>query len=355
MSRRFDSDMSKMKFRTLKDKGTGIEIGAYFDKCFKNDRYELLFNTLTGFEVLRGISGHPDPFSLDMPSMIDCGIMGHCKNKCEFCYQGDNQEPNMKFEDFKRIVDECKYHTNQIALGGRGDPNLHEDFEKIVEYARSNNVVPNYTTSGINLTDKQVEISKLCGAVAVSDYEQDFTYNSLRRFIDNGMKTNIHFIYSSVSHPLAVKILKGIDIWNGKVDLEKLNAIIFLLFKPQGRGKELLYWVPKISQIRQFSKLIKEPKCKFKVGLDSCMVNKVKKFAKFSPQQEMSIDTCESGRMSVYITPDMRLVPCSFANYKQQSVSLEHKSIEDVWNRSDPFVRCRYLLKQYPDMCPYGL
>jgi len=342
-----------IEFKTLRDENTSIEIVGYFDKCFRNDHYELLFNTRTGFEVLHGTNGHPDPFSLDMPSMIDCGIMGHCKNKCEFCYQGSSQEPNMKLEDFKRIIDECKHHTNQVALGGRGDPNLHEDFREIVEYSRKNNVVPNYTTSGIGLTNFQVEVSKLCGAVAVSDYQKDFTYQALNMFVDAGIKTNIHFVFTRISAERSIKILQGFDVWNKKVDLERLNAVIFLLFKPQGRGKNLLHWIPKTSQIFRLSNLLREPHCRFKVGLDSCMVNKTKKFAKFSSFQEMSIDTCEAGRMSTYITPDMKLVPCSFADHERFGISLKNNSIENAWNNSVPFQSCRYRLKLHPDICPY--
>jgi len=342
-----------MEFRTLRDEDTKIEILGYFDKHFKNDYYELLFNTKTGFEILRGINGYPDPFSLVMPSMIDCGIMGHCKNRCEFCYQGDVQEPNMKLEDFKRIVDECKQYTNQIALGGRGDPNLHENFKEIIEYARENNVVPNYTTSGIGLTDFQVEVSKLCGAVAVSDYQKDFTYQALNMFMDVGIKTNIHLVFTRISAERSINILQGFDVWDKKVDLERLNAVIFLLFKPQGRAKNLLHWIPKTSQLLQFSNLLRKPKCKFKVGLDSCMVNKTKKFVKFSPLQKMSIDTCESGRMSVYVTPDMKLVPCSFADHEKYGTSIRDKSIEEVWNNSSPFIICRRQLRKYSDICPY--
>jgi MoaA/NifB/PqqE/SkfB family radical SAM enzyme len=147
-----------------------------FDKVFKNSNYEIFFASSSGLEIMRGVNGKEDPFSLYLPSLLDVGIMGHCKNKCSFCYQGHSNRPNMNIEDFKSIIDQVKHHTNQVALGGRGDPNQHENFEEIISYARKNEVVPNYTTSGIDLTDEQIEISKMCGAVAVSDYEQSYTY-----------------------------------------------------------------------------------------------------------------------------------------------------------------------------------
>ena len=344
-----------MRMRIIKDPDTKTAVVGSFDKSFRNDKYELLFNTKTGVEVLYGINGNPDPFVLELPSMIDCGIMGHCLNKCPFCYQGDKDEPNMKLEDYKKIIDETKHHVNQIALGGRGDPNLHENFREIVEYTRNNNVVPNYTTSGINLTEEQVEISKMCGAVAVSQYEKPHTYKSLKMFMDAGIKTNIHFIYSVPSHNRAIDILKGKDVWNGQVDLERLNAVVFLLFKPQGRGKSLGRWVPSFPMFKEFAANIKNDKSKFKIGMDSCLINYVASIANFSDIEMMSMDCCESSRMSVYITPDMRLVPCSFADHDEYGVSLRGKTIYDVWNNSETFRLFRNILKIQPDRCPLNL
>jgi biotin synthase-like enzyme len=148
-----------------------------FNKFFANKEYAIMFNTKTGFEVIQGINGKDDPFSLELPSLLDVGIMGHCVHSCPFCYQGHAEEPNMTLHNFKVIVDATKHHVNQIALGGRGDPNHHENFAEIVEYTRKNGMVPNYTTSGIDLTDEQIEISKLCGAVAVS---QIFTEQKIK-------------------------------------------------------------------------------------------------------------------------------------------------------------------------------
>ena len=141
----------------------------YVTKIVKDDKYMILFDNINGVEILSGINGNPDPFILNSPNMIDIGIMGHCSNNCKICYQGDINIPNMKFEDFQSIIDQCKDHINQVALGGKGDPNKHEDFEKILQYCRVNNVVPNYTTSGNGLTEQEVYITKMyCGAVAVS-------------------------------------------------------------------------------------------------------------------------------------------------------------------------------------------
>lgn len=326
-----------------------------FDKHYANEDYELFFHTGSGLEILRGVNGKPDPFALKLPSLLDIGIMGHCKHKCPFCYQGHDPQPNMKLRDFMKIVDEVKHHTNQIALGGRGDPNHHENFKEIVEYARKNGVVPNYTTSGIDLTDEQIEISKMCGAVAVSDYGKSYTYDALKRLMDANIKTNIHFIFSSDSYEKAMSILSGHDTWYGKVDIERLNAVVFLLFKPAGAGAKL-NWMPTSKQLSDFANVVFSPKAKFKIGMDSCLINHVLKYAKPSAIQMMSIDTCEGSRMSAYITSDMKLTPCSFADRKTWAKQIEGvNTIESIWNKSNAFIDFRDILKQKANCCPLGL
>jgi len=315
-----------------------------------------MFNSESGVEILTGINGNPDPFVLDMPNMIDIGVMGHCKNKCPMCYQGDKDQPNMTFENYKKLMNEVKDVVNQVALGGRGDPNHHENFKEILEYTRKSNIVPNYTTSGIDITDNQVETSKMAGAVAVSDYQKDFTYISIDKLIRAGIKTNIHTIFSNQNAQRCIDMINGVDVWNGRVDLNKLNAVVFLLFKPQGKGKSLLSWIPSVDQIRRFSDAIKDPKCKFKIGMDSCTVCKLKQIGReFSKVEEMMLDTCEAGRMSSYITPDMKFMPCSFCNHEKEGISILENDIKKVWEEGHSFKNVREILLNKPMSCPYFL
>src|SRR5699024_5554810 len=103
-----------------------------------------------------------DPFQASFPHLIDVGIMGHCihgkTGLCAKagvgCYQSGlwKEEPNMTVEDFRWIAEQCKGKTNQFALGGRGDPDQHEQFVEILQICRENQLVPNFTTSGYGMT-----------------------------------------------------------------------------------------------------------------------------------------------------------------------------------------------------------
>jgi len=326
-------------------------------KEVKTEKYKILFDGLSGTEILGGINGNPDPFILNSPSMIDIGIMGHCSNNCKICYQGDLNIPNMKFEDFKSIIKQCKNHINQVALGGKGDPNKHENFEDILRFCRVNNVIPNYTTSGHGLTEEEVYITKMyCGAVAVSHYNQYYTYNALNMFIEKKMKTNIHFVVSQETFTDAIKIMNGEDIWNENFPIDKLNAVVFLLFKPQGNGADKKHLCLTKDQIIMFSKMLLKPKCKFKVGCDSCMINKVSQVRQLTEVEKLFVDTCEGSRMSCYISPDMKFMPCSFGNKDIYGTQItEDRPIQMLWDHAIPFKVFRSILRKNSMCCPYDL
>ena len=328
-------------------------------KVFSNKSYKTIFDLESGIEITTGINGNPDPFCLELPSLLDIGIMGSCDRKCAFCYQGHENKPNMKLIDFKLIIDQVKNNVNQVALGGRGDPNKHEAFKEILNYCRENSIIPNYTTSGLNLTDEEIELSKLCGAVAVSDYDQNYTFEAISRFIAAGIKTNIHKIFSKTTYNDCLQIVSGYNPWiiqvakkglKSKVDIRKINAVIFLLFKPQGAGKNIDL-TPSSFQIQRFSELIYKSQAQCKVGMDSCLVNHSIKYVELTPIQKMSVDTCEGARMSGYISADLKFMPCSFSN-KNMAVQITGNNIKKLWDNGKPFKNFRKVLSKTPGSCP---
>jgi|LFRM01.1.fsa_nt_gb hypothetical protein len=156
-------------------------------KVYKHDKkynFKSMFDTNTGFYVRSGILDKNnkdtgiDPFRASFPELLDIGIMGHCMHgitgMCTIgCYQSGHKikKQNMTLDNFKRIIDECEKKVFQVALGGRGDPDQHENFSQILEYSRSKNIVPNFTSSGFGFNEKIVDLCKeFCGAVAISYY-----------------------------------------------------------------------------------------------------------------------------------------------------------------------------------------
>ena len=171
--------------------------------------FKSAFDTETGAYVRTGIlDGHGrdtgvDPFMASFPHLIDVGVMGHCIHgrtglcvKAGIgCYQSGLlvEQPNMTVEHFRWMAEQCRGRCNQLALGGRGDPDQHERFEDLLRISRENLLVPNFTTSGYGMTPELAALcKKYCGAVAVSWYRSDYTLSAIQMLLDAGVKTNIH-------------------------------------------------------------------------------------------------------------------------------------------------------------------
>lgn len=324
----------------------------------KDEKYHFVsaFDTETGAYVRTGIldeNGRDtgvDPFMASFPHLIDVGVMGHCihgkTGLCAKagigCYQSGLlvEQPNMTVEDFRWIAEQCKGRCNQLALGGRGDPDQHEQFEDLLRISWENNLVPNFTTSGYGMTPELATLCKqYCGAVAVSWYRSEYTLNAIRMLQDVGVKTNIHYVLGKNSIDEAIDRLVRNDFPTG------INAVIFLLHKPAGQGSQANVLDFNDSRVAQFFAQV-DRRHPFKVGMDSCNVPGAIQFCKSILPE--SLDTCEGGRYSCYIGADMMMVPCSFDQKKRYEVSLREMSIVDAWN-SEPFERFRNKMRH---SCP---
>jgi hypothetical protein len=106
-----------------------------------------------------------------------------------------------------------------------------------MEYCRSIGVVPNFTLSGIDLTNDMAKtVSEICGAVAVSAYDIDknIGYDAIDKFTSLGMdQVNIHIMVSDTTLPFVYEVLE--DVQND-IRLKKMNAVVFLGVKPKGRA-----------------------------------------------------------------------------------------------------------------------
>ena len=322
----------------------------------KKYKFYSIFNTKTGAYMRTGILDENgkdtgvDPFMGSYPNLIDIGVLGHCihgkTGLCAKagigCYQSGLliEKPNMSLEDFTWIIKQSFHKCNQVALGGRGDPDQHEEFEQLLRICRVYDIVPNFTTSGYGMTPEIAQIcKKYCGAVAVSWYRSDYTTKAIQMLLDAGVKTNIHYVLGKNTIDEAIERLRTNDFPKG------INAVIFLLHKPAGQGTKsnvLDVADPKVQEFFQEVDNIHP----YKIGLDSCNVPGAIRFCKHILPQ--SLDTCEGGRFSCYIDSDMTMLPCSFDQKRQYAVKLQPTTVEEAWN-SETFDKFR---KHLSDACP---
>lgn len=319
---------------------------VYKDKLFN---FTEIFNEKNGILIRTNILDEKgnetlkEPYMRSFPELIDIGIMRkchvnqkYCKNFGVDCYQANNVHEDMNFENYKKIIDQCKYKTFQVALGGRGDPNKHKDFGKILKYTYDNGIVPNLTTSGILLSDLEIKLmKKYCGAVAVSLYSKIVTKDGMNKesnvqsieaiikLISNGIITNIHYVISKDTIDDIIFRLENNLFPNG------INAIIFLLYKPVGLANADKMISISDNKFMKFLNIINDKKYNFKIGFDTCfspiMISKLENVNK------SSIDFCEAARFSCYISPNMIMYPCSFIQNLSFGIDLKDSNIEQAW------------------------
>lgn len=318
------------------------------------NKFVSLFNPNNGFYMRSGIivNGKDtgvDPFMASFPELLDIGIMQTCvcSHRCNVdCYQKaiDRTGNNMSVADFESILKQGKGKLLQVALGGAGDVDTHENFEEIVKLCREYNIVPNFTTSGILMNKEKAEIcKKYCGAVAVSEHFADYTEKALDLLLEAGVKTNIHYVLSNKTIDAAIDRLRNNSLKKG------INAVVFLLYKPVGLGKEENMLTVDNEKVKEFFELIDKGNFHHKVGFDSCSCSGIVNFTKDINLE--SIDFCEGARYSAYIDANMNMMPCSFANQDSRwFMSLKKHSVQEVWD-SELFERFRYSLKHSCAKC----
>lgn len=308
-------------------------------------KYISTFNTETGFYARTGILDENgkdtgvDPFMSSFPELIDVGVMETCvcAKYCNVdCYQKaiERKGKNMSVENFEKIMKESSGKIFQCAMGGAGDVDTHENFEDLLKICKKYNIVPNFTTSGIMMTKEKAELcKKYCGAVAVSEHHAPYTKRAVNLLLNAGVKTNIHYVLSNNSIDEAITRIENNDFPKG------INAVIFLLYKPVGLGIRANVLHTDDPRVKRFFEAIENVDHNFKIGFDSCTVPALINYTtKVNPD---SFDTCEGGRWSMYITSDMKALPCSFDNQGMRwSYDISDDTIENAWN-SDIFENFR--------------
>lgn len=213
-----------------------------------------------------------------------------------------------------------------MPWGGCGDPDQHEDFEEILYLCKEAGIVPNFTTSGLGMTERIAGLcKKYCGAVAVSWYRSGYTLKAIALLTAMGVKTNIHYVLSKQTVTEALCRLKEHSFPEG------INAIVFLLHKPVGLGSYKNMIGQDNKEFQELIEYIASEDCDYKIGFDSCTIPAL--IGHLEKIDADSLDTCEGARWSAYITPDMKMLPCSFDNQEQRwAVNLRTYSVEEAWN-----------------------
>ena len=247
---------------------------------------------------------------------------------------------HMALADYENIIRQAaQLGVTQVALGG-GNPNEHPDFADILRLTRRNyGIVPNYTTNGNGLSPLVLDASaEHCGAVAVSAYEPySFVADIVRRLRDYGIRTNLHFVLNADSVETALAWLHDPPEF-----INQVNAIVFLNYKPVGRGAMDARLLGRSDLCRNLIEAATMNTHGFKVGFDSCMVSGLVTAAKINP---VWFDACEAARFSMFVSEKLQMYPCSFMEAINPGVSLTDSNMLDAWQNAESFQVIRRALR----------
>ena len=298
-----------------------------------NCGYRAIFDERNGYMLRVGENGKAPFWKENGPELLDVSITNYCERGCDFCYRGSNKNGKfMSLEVYEKILENAeKAGVFQIAIGG-GNPNQHPFFIEILKMTREYGIIPSYTTNGQGMTKEIYEASKkYVGAVAVSWYSP---YDDAKKVVENchlyGIPVNIHFVLDAENIGEARELLKNECI-------ENVNAVIFLSYKPVGKVKRKI--LKKGTELDEFiDELLRYERCQ--IGFDSCMISHL--VEKNELINLSSIDYCEAGRFSAFISEEGNMYPCSFmCGAGIKGYNILNEEMEDIWRTAKEFVDIR--------------
>ncbi len=306
------------------------------------EHYTTVFNRRSGFFARIEDEGHPEPFwAPSGPELIDVSITGWCDRGCPQCYRAAGEDGrHLPLDVYEAVVRQAaSAGTCQVALGG-GNPNQHPDFCRLLELTREEyGIVPSLTTNGRGLTPEVLAACrKWCGAVAVSAHPPYDEFEcAIRRLKGAGIRANAHFVLSQGSIGTAIDWLK-----EPPSVVSTLNALVFLNYKPVGRGAAERDLVRESDRLDEFFRLATKPGLPFKVGFDSCLASGL---AARTTTHPAFYDACEAARFSMFVSEEGSAYPCSFMVGSWPGMQVGGDDLLRIWREGAAFATLRDRLR----------
>lgn len=144
-------------FRALEGDIAAVTVPGGEDAVFRQDGPD----SLAFFDRSSGTKGRwsRKPYlKSGAPELVDVKITDHCGHGCKFCYQGSTGAgQHAPLSRIRKIFRELAEHgVFEVAIGG-GEPVTHPDFPKILAAAKNAGITPNFTTYGVDWSDRPAD------------------------------------------------------------------------------------------------------------------------------------------------------------------------------------------------------
>lgn len=289
------------------------------------------------------------------PTLVDFQITNRCYMNCSHCYASSSPAgKHVSLADIELVLSSITgCGVCQIALGG-GEPLLHPHLYEILSLCHRKGIVPNLSTNGMHLTkEKLLMLKKFCGAVAVSLENTGDKFAVWRR---SGFKhiKQVILELKSFSIPTVLQITLGTTNFIDLDDLidfclcyPHLYGVIFLAYKPVGRGKTFCGTLSSFDPV-QVSKGLENAfrrlSAKIRVGYDCCLAPAIAGHGNTGFVHKEHLQGCSALRSSIGVSPELNVIPCTFLS-DYVIGNLKHDSLIDIVN-SQQAKRFRDLFRQ---------
>lgn len=303
-------------------------------------------------------SEHYNPHFLSAPTEVHASVTNRCPQHCDGCYMDSMQSCENELttaewkQHLKTLSDMGVFH---VALGG-GEAFEREDFGELVAYCREIGLVPNLTTNGQSIGEREIAICKSMGQVNVSidGINNSFNINGRKGSFEKadraiqalrkaGVQVGINCVVSRKNYPF----IKEIVLYAAR---RGLNEVEFLKYKPSGRGK-LKYEEYALSQemIREFYptliNLNKRNKIELKIDcsfIPALVFHKPPK----DELEKLAVTGCDGGNLLMSVRSNGAFAGCSFVE-NNESVS----EIKSRWHSSKHLKNFRMLVDRAGEPC----
>jgi len=191
------------------------------------------------------------------PELLDLSITDRCLSNCSFCYRASTKEGGFaSLEKIKKLITgAANLGVFEIVFGG-GEPTLHPDFPKILEYANTLGIAANFTTNSMAWTEDVATlfpIMKNTSSITISVHslkdlkEKEAALEGARQKLDALRHQDpLAFGYSfecfyRIIYQLVVDIIPDQELIEIlKYASSKRTRLSLVGFKALGRAKELV-------------------------------------------------------------------------------------------------------------------
>ena len=243
-----------------------------------------------------------------------------CNLRCTFCFvtEGMTREGGfMEFDLFKKIIDDSP-DLEHLCMHNWGEPLLHKDIFKMIEYAKNKGV--NYVvmnTNGTLLTDKMI------------DQIVDSKLDIIRFSIDGSAET-----FKRVRGVELKKIEQNINKLKNVKEIRrpelKMGVVFTIEEDTEGDVEDYItHWEQIVDHVRLQPKLIT------------------------SPRTEVCPEPFGKDYGKLVVLWDGRVIPCCVDYNANLTIgSVQNDTIQNLWkNEKMDLLRKQHLNGQFPDTC----